>query len=151
MIALFKLRFANYRTRVEIVISDAKSLSVYGRISANGTSFQHIVFRTINSSSKFDRVYVQNGSSAPPLSEFKYCEFMNAQIGLYLHAYGRIDNAYTTLQTNVSTCSFDSTVSTAIYVRAEAVDASQYMTPRRRHAGVNLLLMAAHLMAMEWG
>lgn len=127
---------------VEIVIGESMSLNVYGKISANGTSSQNIIFRAVNDSVKFNRVYVLNGSSAPPVSEFKYCEFSNAQTGLYLHAYGRIDNAYTTMQTNVSNCSFDSSVSTAIYVRAQAVDASQYMTPRRRHARVNPIITA---------
>jgi len=122
---------------VEIIISDSKSLNVYGKISAVGTASQHITFRAVNSSVKFNKVYVINGSSAPPVSEFKYCDFTDSQIGLYLHAYGRIDNAYTTLKTIVSNCNYDSSVSTGIYVRAQAKDASQYMTPKRRHAKVS--------------
>ncbi len=122
---------------VEVVFGESMSLYVYGKISAIGTSSQHIIFRPVNNSVKFDRVHVKNGSSSPTVSEFNYCDFMDAQIGLYLHAYGRIDNAYTTMQTDVFNCSFDSTVSTAIYVRAQAKDASQWQTPKRRHARVN--------------
>lgn len=130
----------NIEPGVIVVISDSMSLNVYGKISANGNSSQHIVFKSVNNSSKFNQVYVQNGSTTPPVSEFKYCDFMNAQTGLYLHAYGRIDNAYTSLQTKVSNCSFDSSVLTALYIRAQAVDASQYMTPKRRHASVNSII-----------
>ncbi len=125
---------------VTIDIGKSKSLHVYGKILANGTSNQPIIFKTLSSDDKYAMIHVQNGTSNPPMSEFTYCKFSNAEIGLYLHAYGRIDNDYTTTQTQVSNCSFDGSVSTAIYVRAQAVDASQYMTPRRRHAKVNPII-----------
>jgi hypothetical protein len=122
---------------VEIGFGESVSLDVYGKISAIGTPDNNIIFKTIDETVKFNYVRVFNGSSSPPISEFKYCKFMNAQNGLYIHAYGRIINAYTTLNTNISKCIFDSTVTTAIYIRAQAVDYSQYMTPRRGHAMVN--------------
>jgi len=125
---------------VEIFIGDSISLNVYGKIVANGTASQHIIFKGVNDSLKFNRIYVLNGSKTPPVSEFKYCDFMNAQTGLYLHAYGRIINDYTTLETIVSNCSFDISVSTAIYVRAQAKDYSQYLSPRRGHARVNPII-----------
>lgn len=119
---------------VEIGFGKSVSLHVYGKIMANGTSDNNIIFKTINDTVKFDYVHVFNGTSSPPISEFSYCKFRNAHKGLYIHAYGRIDNAYTTLKTNISNCSFDSSVTTGIYIRSQAVDASQYMTPRRRSA-----------------
>ncbi len=125
---------------VEIIIGDSISLNIYGKILANGTSSQHIVFKGVNESLKFNRVYVLNGSQTPPVSEFRYCEFMNAETGLYLHAFGRIANDYTTLETIVSNCIFDISVSTAIHVRAQAKDYSQYMSPRRGHAKVNPII-----------
>ena len=122
---------------VEVVIGESISFNIYGQVVAVGTKSQHITFRAINDDIQFKQVYVVNGSSAPPVSEFNYCNFRNAEIGLYLHAYGRINNNYTTMQTNISKCNFESSVTTAIYARAQAVDASQYMTPKRRHARVN--------------
>lgn len=122
---------------VEIVIGESLSLNIYGQVVAVGTKSQHITFRAVNDDIHFKQIYVFNGSSAPPVSEFEYCDFRNADIGLYIHAYGRIDNDYTTMQTDVSKCNFESNVTTAIYARAQAVDASQYMTPKRRHARVN--------------
>jgi len=122
---------------VEIVFGESMSLYVNGKISAIGDSSQHIIFRAVNNSVKFDRVHVKNGSSTPPVSEFKFCEFMDAQTGLYLHAYGMISNAYTTLQTDVFNCIFESSVSTAIYVRAQAVDGSTPWTPHRLKARAN--------------
>jgi parallel beta-helix repeat protein len=122
---------------VEVVISEDVSFDINGQILAIGTEFQPIIFRAVNNTVKYARIYVLNGSSSPPISEFKHCYFQNAVYGLYLHAYGRIDNAYTTLQTDVSNCVFDNSVTTGIYVEAQAVDASQYMTPRRRSASNN--------------
>jgi parallel beta-helix repeat protein len=136
---------------VVVVISDSMSLNVYGKISANGNSSQHITFKSVNNSSKFNQVYVQNGSTTPPVSEFKYCDFMNAQIGLYLHAYGRIDNAYTNMQTNVTNCNFDSSVLTALYLRAQGVDASQFMTRRTRHASINSIVDGCKFNANQVG
>jgi parallel beta-helix repeat protein len=122
---------------VEIGFSESVSLDVYGQISAIGTSDRNIIFKTINDTVKFNYVRVFNGSSSPPISEFNYCKFMNAQKGLYIHAYGRIINSYTTLHTNVSNCFFDSTVTTAIFVRAQAKDYSQGLSAWRGHAMVN--------------
>jgi len=136
---------------VEVVISEGVSFNIYGQIIAVGTESQPIIFRSVNNSVKYARVYVQNGSSNPPISEFKNCYFKNAVYGLYLHAYGRIDNAYTTLQTDVSDCVFDNTVTTAIYIEAQAVDASQYMTPRRRSAKNNPLINGCIFSSSESG
>lgn len=119
---------------VEVVIYENVSFNIYGQILAIGTESDLICFKSVNNTLKYNRIYVVNGSAYPPISEFKHCLFQNAVTGLYLHAYGRLDNAYSTLQTDVSDCVFDDSVSVAIYIDAQAVDASQYMTPRRRHA-----------------
>ena len=119
---------------VEVTIADSKSLNVNGQIRAIGTEAQPITFAA--GSGQYNAVYVFNGSSTPPTSEFTHCRFQNGLYGLYLHAYGRIDNAYTTLETTVTNCRFQ-VCDTGIYARAQAVDASQYMNPRRRSASVN--------------
>jgi hypothetical protein len=136
---------------VEIGFSDSVSLHVYGKILANGTPESNIIFKTINDTVKYKYVHVMNGSSLPPISEFSYCKFMNAQKGLSIHAYGRIDNAYTTLNAKVSNCSFDSTVTTGIKIRSQAVDASQYMTPRRRNAMVSPIINGCTFSGNEVG
>lgn len=122
---------------VEIVIAESSVFNIYGQILAVGTDAQPIRFRASNDQVQFDKVYIANGSSNSPLSEFAHCRFHNAVYGLYLHSIGRIDNAITTLSTKVTNCEFHSSVTTAIHVRAQGVDASQFMTPRRRHARVS--------------
>ena len=121
----------------EVIIGEGLSLTVNGQVIAVGTENQHIIFRAVNDSVKFNQVHVINGSSTPTVSEFVYCDFLNAEIGLYLHAYGRIANAWTIMQTNVSKCNFANSVTTGIYVHGQAHDYSQYMTPRRGHASVD--------------
>lgn len=121
---------------VEVIIGEARSFNVYGQILAVGTKEDQITFKAANDDIKFARVYVRNGSSTPPISEFEYCNFQNAEIGLYLHAYALIINDYTVMQTNVTNCRFENSI-TGLYIRAQGVDRSQYMTPKRCHARVN--------------
>lgn len=122
---------------VEVIIGEGLSLNVYGQVVAVGTESQHITFRAINDSVKFNQIHVMNGSSTPTVSEFVFCDFQNAQRGLYLHAYGRIVNDWTVMQSNVSNCTFSNSVTTAIFVHGEGHDYSQWMTPKRGHARVD--------------
>ena len=122
---------------VEVIIGEGLALTVNGQVIAVGTDYQHIIFRAVNDNVKFNQVHVINGSKTPTVSEFVYCDFLNAEIGLYLHAYGRIANAWTIVQTNVSKCNFADSVAIGIYVHGQARDYSQYMTPRRGHASID--------------
>ena len=122
---------------VQVIIGEGLSLNVYGQVIAVGTESQHITFRAVNNDVKFNQIHVMNGSSTPTVSEFVYCDFLNAQRGLYLHAFGRIINDWTIMQTNVLKCNFAGSVTTGIYAHGEGHDYSQFMTPRRGHARVD--------------
>ena len=121
---------------VQVIFGEGVSFTIYGTVTAVGTENQHIIFKAVNNDVKFNQIHVLNGSSSPTLSEFVYCDFSNAERALYLHAYGRLINDYTVVQTNVFNCTF-SGCDVGIYAHGEGHDYSQYMTPKRAHASID--------------
>jgi hypothetical protein len=124
---------------VQVIIGEGLSITIYGQVIAVGTESQHIIFKSVNNDVNFNQIHVINGSGTTTVSEFEYCDFSNAQRALYVHAYGRIVNDWTILQTNVFNCKFSDS-GTGIYVHGEAHDYSQYMTPKRGHARVDPII-----------
>lgn len=122
---------------VTILLYDTVSINVYGQMVAVGSQSQHIVFDAVNNNYTWHRIYVEGTVTAPPTSEFKYCDFKNAQTALSLYIKGRIDNNLTTMVTDISNCTFESSVGTAIYGEAYGYNLYQFGTPRRRSAKVN--------------
>lgn len=135
---------------VEIILGSDRSFDVYGHIMAVGTKNQQIIFRSANEQSKFAQIYVRNVTSESPISEFKYCHFKNADTGLYIHAYGLVDNVYTNFETKILNCNFEGNQK-ALYIKAEGVDVSQYMTPRTRHARINPTISGCTFIGNVWG
>jgi len=121
---------------VQVILGEGISFTIYGTLTAVGTANNHIIFKAVNNDVKYNQIHVINGSSTTTLSEFVYCDFSNAEKALYLHAYGRIINDVTVLQTNVQNCTFSGS-DIGIYAHGEGHDYSQYMTPKRAHASVD--------------
>lgn len=125
---------------VTVLLYDGLSINAYGQILAIGDENNHIVFDAVTSTHTWNRIYVYGSGSFPPTSRFEYCDFSNAQYALYPYIRGKIDNDWTVMQFEVSNSTFSTSINTAIYAEAVGVDASQYMTPKRRHAKIDLIV-----------
>lgn len=119
---------------VTVMLYDNTSINVYGQMIATGTKSQHITFQAVASDRKWNRIYISPSSATPPVNQFNYCDFLNAETALYINIRGKIDNDWTIMNVFITDSYFSDSVNTAIYGEAIAVDASQFMSPRRRHA-----------------
>ena len=119
---------------VEVVLAKDVTMFSYGAVYAKGEIDSPIVFRGVDEDSLWNQLQIEGWGANPPISEFTYCHFYNARIALMLYVLGQIDNKYTRFEVRVTDCYFDKTVETGIYCWAQGRDASQYGTPRRRHA-----------------
>ena len=122
---------------VTVLLYDGVSIDVDGQIVADGTADNHIVFDAVSDGMTWHRLFVNGKGMNAPTSTFRYCDFANAQYGVYAYVLGQVDNDWTTMALEVSNSTFAQSVDTGIYVEAHGVSASQFMTPRRRHARLN--------------
>ncbi|MBN2313029.1 MAG: hypothetical protein JXM79_03805 [Sedimentisphaerales bacterium] len=119
---------------VEVVIAQGESIKIQGKIEAIGQPDQPIVFRAVSDIHTWKQILVEGKGKTPPISEFHYCHFQNAEIALHLYIMGQEYEKVTSFQTIVSSCYFASTVDTAIYGSARGGTHEQHMTPRRLHS-----------------
>ena len=102
---------------VTVILGDNLSINVIGQLVAVGTASQHITFRSPNESTTWNRIYFDSygiDTGSPP-SEFRYCDFSNAQTALYMYVKGRISEGTTVMKIEISDCTFADSVLTAIY------------------------------------
>jgi hypothetical protein len=94
---------------VEVIIGDSLSIIVSGRIEALGNFENPIIFKAPNEDLYWDKIEVNYSGE---ISEFKYCDFSNANIAVYLKMVGKITD---TMITKIQNCNFIQCDSSGLY------------------------------------
>jgi len=123
---------------VEIKFAAGMKLEIKGEAIFQGTTANHIRLFGAPAGAVWQGVRVVGSGSNPPTSQFSYCDFSDAEFALHLYVKGQVNNAYTTLTTEVVGCYFGE--SNGVGIHAEADGFSTANPTRRLHARINPII-----------